>query len=76
MPVKIDQFVNAIPDPQTRRAVRELAKALVAEIENHKDVFDAHTHSHDGVAFTSQPATDAAGNAAGTRAVFRSPDIS
>jgi hypothetical protein len=60
----IAEALNNVPDPATRDALFRAFAAL-------KEVFDAHTHQCAAAdAYSSQPATNAAGKTGGTRATF------
>lgn len=68
--MNVDAYINEVSDPAMRRAIRAVFQQLVADMQANKDAFDNHTH-YDGSAFTSLPATDAAGNSNGSRATFQ-----
>ncbi len=67
--MNITNLINQVRDPSVRRALQAIFDQLKADLDANKAAFDAHTH-HTGTAFTSAPASDAAGNANGTRETF------
>jgi|GEM_PF-4826526 len=72
---KISTFLNHIPDPATRDAVRKITNILVADIKANNTKFDNHTHAADGsqggAYNTSTPQSDAATVNAGTASAMQ-----
>jgi len=67
-----NSLINQVSDPATQRALHALFEQLTGDLESNKAAFDEHTHYVSGTgAYSSHPASDAAGNTTGTRETFQ-----
>ena len=66
---KIQDYINKVKDPDTRRAVQKVLELIRTDMATNKAIFDAHTHvfyATDATSHSSGPGSDTAGVAGET----------
>lgn len=68
MAINVNALINSVKDLSTRRALKAVFAQLKADLAANKPKFDDHTHYISATtAYSSKPASEAAGNSTGTR---------